>query len=132
MGKGEVFRRNHLIRLAESIKIKHCVFAFLQNQRLLFLCLSNQIYCFKNIHLTSVIYVHENRIQCCACCYLFIFTKHNNLSYFIQLSSMNVLFLSQSLLSFSSDELLTIRVMPSFFWGEILWMFSYFHSIVTK
>ena len=37
--QGKVFRRNHLIRLAES--------TFLKKDRFLLLCLSNQIYCSK-------------------------------------------------------------------------------------
>ena len=41
----EVFRKNHLIRLAESIKPKRS----LKNDRFLLSCLSNQIYCSKNI-----------------------------------------------------------------------------------
>ena len=49
-GQGEVFRRNHLIRLAESKKKKQCIVTFLKNNRFLLLCLSNQIYFSKNIH----------------------------------------------------------------------------------
>ena len=50
LGQGEVFRRNHLIRLAESIKTKQSIdIIFLKNDRFLLLCLSNQIYWSKNI-----------------------------------------------------------------------------------
>ena len=48
-GQGEVFGRNHLIRLAESIKTKWYIINVLKNDRFLLFCLSNQIYCSKNI-----------------------------------------------------------------------------------
>ena len=46
-GQGEVFRRNHSIRLAESIKTKRSIVTFLKSDRFLLLCLSNRIYCSK-------------------------------------------------------------------------------------
>ena len=49
LGQVEVFRRNHLILLAESIKTKQPIVTFLKNNRFLLLRLSNQIYCSKNI-----------------------------------------------------------------------------------
>ena len=49
MGPREVFRMNHLIRLAESIKTKRSNVTFLKDENFLLLCLSNQIYYSKNI-----------------------------------------------------------------------------------
>ena len=56
LGQGEVFRMNHFIRLAESIKTKQSIFTFIKNDRFL-LCLSNQIYCSKNIHLYYLVWL---------------------------------------------------------------------------
>ena len=50
---GRVFRRNHLIRLAKSIKTKRSIVTFLKNDRCLVLCLSKEFYCSKNILLTA-------------------------------------------------------------------------------
>ena len=50
-----VVRRNHLIRMAESInkiesiKTKQCIVTFLKIEKFVLLCLSNQIYCSKKL-----------------------------------------------------------------------------------
>ena len=58
LGQGEVFRRNHLFdcRLAE-LKIKRSIVTFPKNDIFLLLCLSNQIYCFKNILLNCFFFI---------------------------------------------------------------------------
>ena len=48
-GQGEVFRKNHSIRLVESTKTKRSFVTFLKNDRFLLLYLFNQIYRSKNI-----------------------------------------------------------------------------------
>ena len=47
MGQGEIFRRNHLIRLVKSIQKQNDIL-LLKNDRFLLSCLSNQTYCCKN------------------------------------------------------------------------------------
>ena len=51
LGQVEAFRKNHLIRLAELIKTKRSIVTFLENDKFILLCLSNQIYCSKYIRL---------------------------------------------------------------------------------
>ena len=53
-GKVEVFRRNHLIRLAESTKTKPSIVTFRKNDIFLLIYLSNQIWCSKNILLNRL------------------------------------------------------------------------------
>ena len=56
------FRRYYLIPLAESIKTKESNGTFPKNNRFLLLCLSNQIYCYKNITLNWKMITWRNKL----------------------------------------------------------------------